>query len=384
MSILHRYLLRQWLGALLLAVTVCTGLLLLGNLLKEVLGLLMAGQATLGLVLRGVGLLIPYVLVFALPMGALTAALLVFGRMSADQELTAARANGVGLMALAWPVVAVSLVLCGLCAWVNLDLAPQCRTAYKSLFREISQERSRTLITPGRFITEFPGMVLYVGRMQDETLEEVLFFQVQDGRKIRDIRAPRARFELDADANELRITFLDSRGLEWIPGDREGVAGEAGGDAGTEASGDAAGVWQPILMGELPIRLALPRMKRAMPSLSELTWRQLWAERAELRRLGVDEVTPLEVQMHRMVAFSFAAFGFTLVGVPLGVRAHRRETSVGLALAIGLVLVYYAFLIVARALETVPEAAPWVIVWMPNVLFQLLGAWFLWRVNRGR
>lgn len=383
MSILHRYILRQWLGALLLAVTVCTGLLLLGNLLKEVLGLLMAGQATLGLVLRGVGLLIPYVLVFALPMGALTAALLVFGRMSADQELTAARANGVGLMTLAWPVVAVSLVLCGMCAWVNLDLAPQCRTAYKGLFREISQERSRTLITPGRFITEFPGMVLYVGRMQDETLEEVLFFQVEDGRKIRDIRAPRARFEVDEEGNEVRITFLDSRGLEWIPGGRDGLEEGEGVVVGA-GEGDEGGVWQPILMGELPIRLPLPRSKRSMPSLSELTWGQLWAEREELRRLGVDEVTPLEVQMHRMVAFSFAAFGFTLVGVPLGVRAHRRETSVGLALAIGLVLVYYAFLIVARALETVPEAAPWVIVWMPNVLFQLLGAWFLWRVNRGR
>jgi lipopolysaccharide export system permease protein len=380
MRTLHRYILREMVGTIAVSVLVCTGLLLLGNLLKEILALLMSGQATLGLVLRGIGLLIPFVLTFALPMGALTAALLVFGRLSSEQELTAARANGIGLIALAVPVVGLSLALCGVCAWVNLDLAPRCRVAYKGLLQEVAREKARTLLTTGRFVTDFPGFVIYADRLDGDEIEDVLFFQIKDGRKIRDIRAPRARLEELPEEGTLRVTFYEGRILEWVPR----VAGDTNGVV--EGEPDEGGAWQHGTMSETTYPIPLPRkgVGEGLPELSDMTFRQLLGERRELRKLGIEDLTPIEVQLHRQVAFSFATFGFALVGIPLGVRAHRKETSVGIALAIGLVLVYYAFLIVAQALETRMEAAPWVIVWMPNVLFQLTGAWLLWRVDRGR
>jgi lipopolysaccharide export LptBFGC system permease protein LptF len=468
MRTLHRYILKESLATIVVAVGVCTGLLLLGNLLKEILTLLMSGQATLGLVARGIGLLIPFIISFALPMGALTAALLVFGRLSADQELTAARANGISLMALAIPVVLLSLALCGVCAWINLELAPRCRVAYKGLFKELARQKAQSLIPAGRFVTEFQNFVIYADRIEGKDIEDVLFFQMRDGRKTLDARAPRAELTFNDTTRELRIIFYEGRYLQWIPGRALEVVPQTESEAPTQtapaefqgtvmgspaltnvaadpaesewivipplapllpqpdltevpelltlssnrpastvtanpselaaqapasppaasttpAVGEEEGFWQPIPRGELRVSVTLPLdvLSDGLPRLSYMTFRQLLQERRELQRLGIDDLTPLEVQLHRQVSFSFACFGFALVGIPLGVRAHRRETSVGIVFAIALVLVYYAFLILAQAFETQAEYAPWLIVWMPNILFQFTGAWLLWRANRG-
>jgi len=374
------YLTRQVLGSLLMTVVVFTFVLLLGSVLKELMYLLFSRQATLGVVAKAIGLLIPFSWVFALPMGMLTATLLVFGRFSADQELTAARASGVSLISLTTPVIFLSLALCGVCALVNLEIGPRCRVAYNNLRFSVQAELSSAVLPEGRYITDFPGYIFFVGHNKGGNLEDVTIYELEGGTNLPLVyHAPRGTVEKDSQHHGIILHLYDNRNLE----------------SGLPGVGDDE-------LGPLPLSTAEPAAK---PPLSDMTFWQLRAELRDLRkrmespRPAPDAGDPLKlekaraltktaeervlVNLHRQVAFSFACFGFTLVGIPLGIRVHRRETNAGVAMALGLVLIYYSFIAASSSLAARAEWSPHLLVWAPNFLFQAVGAVLLWRANRG-
>jgi lipopolysaccharide export system permease protein len=362
---LHTYLTRQVLASLLMTVAVFTFVLLLGNVLKEVLSLLVNHQASLGTLLRAVGLLIPYVLVFALPMGLLTATLLTFGRFSADNELTAVRASGISLLSLVSPILVLSVLLSFLCALVNLQFAPACRVAYKQLlFRTVegNTERIDILLPERTIIRDLRPYILYFGRARRGELRNVEIYQLEKGATnvSSTWTAPRGHITLDPTNKVVRIVLFDAWNITVENGER-----------------------RPVFWGQSPpVEIGLTNRQEKLPGINEMTFAELWNKRREFRAEGIS-TTPLDVEMHSQVAFSFACIGFTLIGIPLGIRAHRRETSVGIALSLVLVIVYYSFLILGQSLDTKPEWYPWLIVWLPNFAFQIIGLVLLRRVNRG-
>jgi len=386
MKTLHLYLTRQVLAALVMSVAVFTFVLLLGNMLREIMALLVNRQATLALVAQAIALLIPWVLVYALPMGLLTATLLVFGRFSADQELTAARASGISLVSLVSPVLLLSAVLSGLSAWFNLQVAPECRVAYKQLLSGLGLETATGLLAENQFVKDFSDLIIYVGRASETRLKNVVIYCLETNPPLprpqgkapppgqRATPAPSAASTKPAP----RVTTIISAPVATVainPTNRQYVL------LMPEVEVVYMETWQPIRLSDCELPLRRSSVASQDLKLSEMTFRQLLAQYYEQRRVGVDP-TPVAVQLHREVAFSFACLGFTLVGIPLGIRAHRRETSAGVGLALLLVMVYYSFVIVGQAWETHPERLPHLILWAPNFLFQGVGSLLLWRANR--
>ena len=374
--------LRQVLATLVMTVEVFTGLLLIGNVLKEILGLLVQNQVPFTGVIKSVALLVPYSLGFSLPMGMLTATLLVFGRLGADQELTAVRAGGVSLVSLVMPVLALGFLASGVAAFANLELAPRCRVAYKELLYEMGVARPTAMLVEGRYITEFPGWTIYIGQRRGENeFADMLLHETRKEQLVRRIRARRAVVTVDAAARQAVFRLFDAEVFS-----RSGGLGVDASTGAQPASVPAAADldWNMVFFAEIPVRLDFSGSQPldAKPKISEMTFTQLRTELRELQRQHIDP-TPVLYNLHRQVSFSFACFSFTLIGIPLGIRGHRRETSFGFFAAVVLTTLYYSFIILGQAWETRPQMYPHLIVWIPNFLFQGLGACLLWRANRG-
>lgn len=381
---LHKYLAGQVLASLLLTVAVFTFVLLLGNVLQEILKLLVNGQIGFGIVICAVALLIPFVLVYSLPMGLLTATLLVFGRFSADHELTAARASGISLISLSTPILLLSLCCCALSAWINMDLGPASRAGYKNLINESRSDLATAQFPEGRLIYDFPGYIFLIGKNQNGELQNVDIWQYDKStnQETTYMFAPQGNVEIDATNKQLSIHLHNatSRSVKGVQA--------------------MFGTWPEFLLGPFDFGQT---NKPSTPSISNMTFFQLQGElqrreklleflpattntaaewRAQIKETerAIEEV---HSQMHEQVASSFACFGFALVGIPLGIRVHRRETNIGIAVALGLVLVYYSFMILGSSLASRPECYPHLIFWLPNFIFQAVGAVLLWRANKG-
>jgi lipopolysaccharide export system permease protein len=387
---LHLYLLRQIAATLLMTAAVFTFVLLLGNILRDILPLLMSQKATFGRIAEAFVLLIPFVAVWVLPMGMLTATLLVFGRFSADQELTAAKASGISLVSLATPVLLFSLILSALSGYVNLDLGPRSRVAFKELLFSFKANLAMLQLPERRYFTlegKEADHTIWIEKAKGAELTGVRVLRIQNETNLElTIDAPRGRLERDV-PNRKMILHLYDANLLYIGSDL-----------------------YPATLAEMPISLDLDQASKTSgkPGITDMTFTELCDElqgmekrlgtaveidkpdpekadrkKQSLKRQLTDITEPYRMQIHRRVAFSFACFGFTLIGIPLGIRVHRRETNIGIVVALLLVAVYYGLLIIAESLTSRPEIAPHILMWLPNFVFQAVGAVLLWRANRG-
>jgi lipopolysaccharide export system permease protein len=78
------------------------------------------------------------------------------------------------------------------------------------------------------------------------------------------------------------------------------------------------------------------------------------------------------IELHRRLVLSLACVAFVVLGVPLGIKAHRRESSVGVAISLGVVFIFHMFTLAAASLARVPQLQPHLILWVPVAVSLLL------------
>ncbi len=373
LRIFDRYLGRQVLSATLMGVLLLSGVMVLGNVYKKLDELLGDTQLPLGFILEFVALIIPFSLIFTIPWAFLTAILLVFGRLSADNELVSLRMTGWSMSRICASVFVLALGLSSVCYWVNVSVSPMAKDRIKRMFFQVALDNPASLFQEGRVLDKVPGFRIHTGKRDGNTLRDLEIIELEG-------RLPR------------RVIHADEATLETQPGVLDFLMHLKGAQIEniTYKADKTVDKIEFVNAGQTAILFPLSRLQQdtvrvnaSMKSTSTL-WGESrsWIDSVSGRRQDAEEHSRSLTELSKRYSFSLACFTFALVGIPLGVTAQRRETSTGFALSLITATVYLVFIILADTLNDQPSAYPHLIMWLPNVLFLGLGGWLFSRLSR--
>jgi lipopolysaccharide export system permease protein len=369
-KVFYRYLYRELLSVSLVTTAVLTFLFVSLNVFRDVFDLLMNQEVSYGIIAKLIGLLIPYVLTFTLPWGLLLAVLLIFGRLSQDQELLSLKSSGIGLAPIIAPVIWLSLIFSGVNFWINASLGPQSRQLFKEISAELLRSNPLAFFTADQVIDQFDGFRMFVQERSGNELRGVHIWQLDEqGRLLRTIEAERARIDPDLNNQRILLTLFKARQEERDPLHPEDLSR-------IRAGSRAAELPLEISLNSFFARFQQPKNIGGL-TLGEIG-QQLFTPAFLLQN---PNMTPVLTEIQKRIAFSLSCFTFVLVGIPLALQTQRRETSIGVALSLGIVLTYYVIIILAEAFKARTSFYPELIIWIPNVIFQILGIVLLIRAN---
>jgi lipopolysaccharide export system permease protein len=375
-KLIDRYVGWQVLLTSTIAVAVLSVVLVLGNIFKQLLELLVKNDTPLDLILSFLAYILPFSLTFTIPWGFLTAVLLVFGKMSAENELIALRANGVSIPRICVPVFMLAIACVGVCLWINVDVAPRAQAKMKEAMYTIATSNPLAMFGSDKVIDAFPGKKIYVERNEGAELFNLLVYEMnEDFYPMKVVFAHRGLLETDREKKQILLHIFDARYEQ-----RDSQLPE-----------NLMKIRQGITVKEntLPISLEELSEKKRGKGIGSMTAKELLDRlNSEERRAKMsakeleEEESANRTELSKRFAYALASFAFALVGIPLAITAHRKETSIGFLLSLGVAVVYFFISIFAYGVRENARMHPELLMWLPNALCIGLGGWLFLRMAR--
>ncbi|MBQ6341315.1 MAG: LptF/LptG family permease [Kiritimatiellae bacterium] len=300
--------------------------------------------------------------------------------MSADSEIAAMRACGVNLLTvMRWPLAFAAL--CTLAGFfINNEIVPRGHEVRRDLVKRLSVGAGLDLLEPGRVIDDFPKVKIYCDDKQDGKLINLVVLDYSNPRFDRMITATTA--EVSRVGRDL---VLHMRGLTVDPMD-EAHPGLV------RVENYRYHVKDALKDGKYKRRekdyTLLPRMTedgvvrsemlhaiaKAKQEVKESKAKSSEETKGKARRLARRKLSDLKTEFMKRWVSAFASLCFVLIGVPLGIRAQRRESTIGMAIALVVALAYNLLELLMTSLSKNYVVHPEILIWLPVVLCFALAA----------
>ena len=357
MRILDRYVWKELGPAFAIGVGVFTFFLFIDRI-YQLTNLVITKNVPFHLVFSLLVFMLPPFLTLTLPMALLVAVLLVGGRLAGDLEVTALRAAGVSPLRLFRPFVVAAVLVTGLVLSLTLLVNPWAIGAFQQQLFKILQTRAASGLQERTFSAAFGQIVMYVEEMTPSqlALRGILVSDEREPQRSRIILAREGRLLSDEAQRRITLRFIDGSINETDVNDPRRFRHTA----------------FSLYDMNLPVDSPLSTATRDDKPERQLALGALLATAADLERQG-QIFTPYRVEFHKRFALPVAALVFTLVGFPLGIRAHRGGRALALCASFGIVVAYYIVFSSLEGMALSRRLPTGLAIWLPNIGFGLLG-----------
>lgn len=367
---LDRYLLAEIVGPLTLGFMVYTFLLLMQFLFRSA-EMIIRRDVPAEQVGKLLVLTLPNIVVLTIPMSFLFGILVAVGRLSADSEMVAMRSCGVSLYSLARPILALSLLLTGVTMFLMVWTVPRSNHALQQLRIDIVTGSATKQVEPRIFYEDWQGVVLYVfdAPAASRFWQGVFVAEDTPGDVSKVTVARRGEVRLDAATDRLVLRLEDAtvHEVDLRKPEKYRVT--------------TFDTLEQVLVDRY--RTQEQGKVTASKGVRELTLTELRDWRHN-RRLSPELRNLTEVELHKKFSIPVACVVFGLLALPLGYTSGRGSKSSGFALSIAVIMVYYILLNNGEEMARVGRMAPWLAMWLPNLLLAALGVFLLTRRNHDR
>jgi LPS export ABC transporter permease LptF/LPS export ABC transporter permease LptG len=363
-KILDRYLVREIVPPLLLALVGLTFVLMLPPIMQNLAKLIAKGVAWT-VVLRVLLTLMPQALSVTIPMALLYGVLFGLGRWSADREFVAMQACGVSVFRILRPIILLALVAAGATAYETIIALPDANQTFRQVTFNIVASGAESDIKPRVFYQSFPNRVLYARDIQNAGGWRDVFL-ADSTRPDETTVYVAAAGQLIIDRSKQTVTLLLERGSSYTTYLKKPAECDVHAFERLVLDMDANTVFNrtQLIKGD-----------------NEKTIAELRETAAENRLNG----RPFNSQLYTIQQkFSLPAACVVLALIGLGLGASNRKDGklASFALGTGVVFVYYVLLYTSRAAAFANRISPVVAPWLVNVVLGGAAvALVLWRAG---
>jgi LPS export ABC transporter permease LptF/LPS export ABC transporter permease LptG len=364
LKILDRYLVREIVPPMLLALLGLTFMLMMPPILQNAEKLIAKG-VDWTTILRVLMTLVPQALSVTIPMALLYGVLIGLGRLSADREFVALQACGVSVFRVFRPIALLALLACAATAYETIIALPDANQTFREITFNVIASGAESDIKPRVFSTTFPNRVLYV-------------------RDIQPVVGWRDVFLADATQPDRTVVYLAREGRLVIDRDKKTVE---------------------LVLEHATAHITYPNEPEKYDDDSfdrrvlNMDWEAMFPRTqivkgdnektiAELRQTVADNLSrhvPANSQLYTIqqkFSLPVACFVLALIGVALGASNSKDGKFASFVLGSGVVFVYYILLYSARAAAFAGRLPASLSPWLVNVVLGGVGvALVIWRAG---